>query len=152
MAENQIPSLPIVFTRLMDDFQRSFHDFERLHAISRRRMIALAELHQLSFETLQDFARHQTRIIERTTETFVGAAGEILGARSPAEALERQTTIAAEAFQASRLELEALIRMMVERQEQARRLYRGGAPSADLDLPAGGRVSAPGPGGQQAAD
>lgn len=44
MAIKTFPPMPLAFTRLMEDFQHSFQNFERLHEMQRRNLAALMEM------------------------------------------------------------------------------------------------------------
>ncbi len=123
MAKDEIPTLPLAFTKLMEDFQRSFQNFERLHAMQRKNLEALIELNQISVEAVQSFARRQADIMRRTTDVFAAAAIDMMGAKSPAEVAQRQLAVTKDAFLMTQTELKALAHMTAAARNDATRIY-----------------------------
>jgi hypothetical protein len=123
MPDTRMPLFPLAFTRLMEEFHTSFHDFERLHAMQRRNVEALLEVNQLSIEAVQSFARRQADIMEKTTTMFAQAATEILRSDSPTAVAERQIEIARDAFLMTQAELKALTHMTLATRNEVRKIY-----------------------------
>jgi phasin family protein len=123
MSNDDVPTLPLAFTKLMEDFQRSFQNFERLHDMQRKNMEALIELNQISIEAVQSFARRQADIMRRTTDVFAAAAIDMMGAKSPAEIAQRQLAVTKDAFLMTQSELKALAHMTAAARRDATRVY-----------------------------
>lgn len=124
MPMRHVPGMPMAYARMIEEFQSSVSNFDRLHDMQRRNMMALAESNKLSLDVMQAFARRQAQIMERTTAMFADAAGEMLSARNPATMAQKQLAVAHDAFRLAQAELKAFVQIAAQARDDARRIWR----------------------------
>lgn len=135
MPMRHVPGMPMAYARMIEEFQSSVSNFDRLHDMQRRNMMALAESNKLSLDVMQAFARRQAQIMERTTAMFADAAGEMLNARNPAILAQKQLAVAHDAFRLAQAELKAFVQIAAQARDDARRIWRKDG-EADVATPA----------------
>jgi len=133
MPMRHVPGMPMAYARMIEEFQSSVSNFDRLHDMQRRNMMALAESNKLSLDVMQAFARRQAQIMEQTTAMFADAASEMMSARNPAALAQKQLSVAHDAFRLAQAELKAFVQIAAQARDDARRIWRKeGEAAADL--------------------
>ena len=124
MPMRHVPGMPMAYARMIEEFQSSVSNFDRLHDMQRRNMMALVEANKLSLDVVQAFARRQAQIMERTTAMFADAASEMLSARNPAALAQKQLAVAHDAFRLAQAELKAFVQIAAQARDDARRIWQ----------------------------
>lgn len=117
------PQLPLAMTRMVEELQGGVYNFDRLHQMAQRAVQTMVECNQVSLDVMEEFARRQSAIMERTGEMMASAASDIVGASSPAEAAQKQLDAARRIYDMAQGELRSLVQCTIEAQAGVRKIY-----------------------------
>lgn len=117
------PQLPLAMTRMVEELQGGVYNFDRLHQMAQRAVQTMAECNQVSMDVMEEFARRQSAIMERSGEMMADAAKDIVASSTPAEAAQKQLDAARRIYDMAQSELRALVQCTIDAQAGVRKIY-----------------------------